>query len=87
MSCLVSRGDPPIAIQWFKNGQRLTQSSAAEQDIVIQDIDEYASFLAIASLSVRHAGNYTCLASNGAAQDAKTARMTVNGMLNGQQCT
>ncbi|OQV13399.1 Down syndrome cell adhesion molecule-like protein Dscam2 [Hypsibius exemplaris] len=78
VSCLVSRGDPPILIQWFKDGQSLTPAKAAEQDIVIQAIDEYASFLAIASLNVRHAGNYTCLASNSAAQDAKTARLTVN---------
>lgn len=79
MSCLVSRGDPPISIQWFKDGHSLTQATAAAQDIVLQDIDEYASFLAIASLNVHHAGNYTCLASNKAAQDSKTARLTVNG--------
>lgn len=51
----------------------------AREDIAVQDIDQYASFLAIESLNVHHAGNYTCLASNHVAQDVKTARLTVNG--------
>ncbi|XP_055349306.1 cell adhesion molecule Dscam2-like [Paramacrobiotus metropolitanus] len=74
VSCLVSRGDPPISIQWYKDGMLLS----ASKEIVVQDIDEYASFLLIPSLSVQHAGNYTCLASNDVAQDTRTAVLTVN---------
>ena len=44
-------------------------------------LDAYSSQLVIESISSRHNGQYTCLATNQAATRTHTAKLTVNGEL------
>uniref|UniRef100_A0ACB8EYT3 Down syndrome cell adhesion molecule-like protein 1 n=1 Tax=Sphaerodactylus townsendi TaxID=933632 RepID=A0ACB8EYT3_9SAUR len=60
--CVVSSGDMPIRITWRKDGQVIISGSG----ITIES-KEFMSSLQISSVSLKHNGNYTCIASNDAA--------------------
>ncbi|XP_069693341.1 cell adhesion molecule Dscam2-like isoform X2 [Periplaneta americana] len=72
VQCLVTNGDLPLTIEWQKNGGPL------DADVSVRQLGEFTSSLSIESLKPHHAGNYTCLATNAAAQAAHSSRLLVN---------
>lgn len=73
--CGVSSGDPPLSLHWLKDGEPLPLQLARN----ITSLDQYSSLLSIPSLSASHSGDYTCVASNPAAEIKFTAQLMVKG--------
>lgn len=73
--CGVSRGDPPLAVSWLKDGQPLP----AALGVNVSALDPYSSLLSISSLAQLHSGDFTCVASNPAAEVRYTAKLQVKG--------
>lgn len=73
--CGVSSGDPPLVVSWLKDGQPLTPLLGAN----VSALDPYSSLLSISSLDSRHSGDFTCVASNPAAEVRYTAKLQVKG--------
>ncbi|KAH7969608.1 hypothetical protein HPB52_020248 [Rhipicephalus sanguineus] len=74
-ACIVSDGDLPITIEWFKDGRPLD----AELEASVAKANDYTSFLSFTGVLQLHSGNYTCVASNPAASANYTAPMLVQG--------
>uniref|UniRef100_A0A673Y100 DS cell adhesion molecule like 1 n=1 Tax=Salmo trutta TaxID=8032 RepID=A0A673Y100_SALTR len=72
IACVVSSGDMPIHITWRKDGQEIVPSSG-----VNIETKEYMSSLQIGKVSLKHNGNYTCIASNDAATVSSERQLTV----------
>ncbi|KAG8200001.1 hypothetical protein JTE90_006239, partial [Oedothorax gibbosus] len=72
--CTVTEGDPPIKIQWIKDGQRtfLTTNTEGVKSLPVTD---YSNTLVFDSLAPEHRGNYTCVAKNAAGTMSHTASM------------
>ena len=77
VSCVVSRGDLPLSITWLKDGQPIP----AHLSVTTRDFDEYSSVLSIDPVSVKHNGNFTCVAQNDAAAVNYTAHLLVKGSI------
>lgn len=75
--CGVSRGDAPLALRWLKDGESLPLLLGVN----ITSLDQYSSLLSIPSLSASHSGDYTCVASNPAAEIKYTASLQVKGIV------
>lgn len=75
--CGVSRGDPPITLRWLKDGEPLPSMLGAN----VSSLDQYSTLLNIPSLSAVHTGDYTCVASNAAAEVKYTASLKVKGIV------
>lgn len=73
--CGVSRGDAPLTLRWLKDGEPLPAILGAN----VTSIDQYSSLLSIPSLSASHSGDYTCVATNLAAETKYTASLQVKG--------
>uniref|UniRef100_A0A182QBV3 Down syndrome cell adhesion molecule n=1 Tax=Anopheles farauti TaxID=69004 RepID=A0A182QBV3_9DIPT len=73
VSCIITKGDVPIDIGWSFNGRRL----AANDAIMITNGGPRVSILSIDAVDSRHAGNYTCHASNRAGSTKHTAELQV----------
>lgn len=73
--CGVSRGDPPLVVSWLKDGRPMSASLGAN----VSALDPYSSLLSISSLGAQHSGDYTCVASNPAAEVRYTAKLQVKG--------
>lgn len=73
--CGVSSGDQPLVVSWLKDGQPLTPSLGVN----VSALDPYSSLLSISSLDSRHSGDFTCVASNPAAEVRYTAKLQVKG--------
>ncbi|XP_047115646.1 Down syndrome cell adhesion molecule-like protein Dscam2 [Schistocerca piceifrons] len=71
--CGVSRGDSPLSITWLKDGGTLS----SQLGVNVSALDLYSSLLSISSLSSTHSGDYTCVASNPAAEVRYTAKLQV----------
>lgn len=78
--CVVSSGDMPIRITWRKDGQVIISGSG-----VTIESKEFMSSLQISSVSLKHNGNYTCIASNAAATVSRERQLIVRGEQTGQQ--
>ncbi|XP_078538397.1 cell adhesion molecule DSCAML1 isoform X4 [Lissotriton helveticus] len=70
--CVVSSGDMPIRITWRKDGQVIISGSG-----VTIESKEFMSSLQISSVSLKHNGNYTCIASNAAATVSRERQLVV----------
>uniref|UniRef100_A0A4W3HIJ6 DS cell adhesion molecule like 1 n=1 Tax=Callorhinchus milii TaxID=7868 RepID=A0A4W3HIJ6_CALMI len=70
--CVVSSGDMPIRITWRKDGQVILSGSG-----VTIETKEFMSSLQISSVSLKHNGNYTCIASNDAATVMRERQLIV----------
>ncbi|XP_048525936.1 Down syndrome cell adhesion molecule-like protein Dscam2 isoform X1 [Dendroctonus ponderosae] len=71
--CGVSAGDPPLAVTWLKDGRPLSP----ELGVNVTSLDPYSSLLSVSSLDSRHSGDFTCVASNPAAEVRFTAKLQV----------
>lgn len=72
--CVVSSGDMPIHITWRKDGHVILSGSG-----VTIESKEFMSSLQISSVSLKHNGNYTCIASNAAATVSRERQLIVRG--------
>lgn len=73
--CGVSSGDQPLVVSWLKDGQPLTPAMGVN----VSALDSYSSLLSISRLDSRHSGEFTCVASNPAAEVRYTAKLQVKG--------
>uniref|UniRef100_A0A182TBL3 Ig-like domain-containing protein n=1 Tax=Anopheles maculatus TaxID=74869 RepID=A0A182TBL3_9DIPT len=73
--CGVSKGDPPLTLKWLKDGDPLLSTLLGAN---VSTLDQYSSLLNIPSLSAAHSGDYTCVASNPAAEVKFTASLQSN---------
>lgn len=74
VSCSVISGDLPIDIIWHKDGGALPQ----DHDVQEQQ-SSFLSSLLFTNLKARHAGHYTCIARNAAAEANFTAKLVIKG--------
>ncbi|XP_015912285.1 cell adhesion molecule Dscam1 [Parasteatoda tepidariorum] len=72
--CSVTKGDPPITIQWLKDGKPLTQDLGVTETT----LDEFSKAMLFTRVELRHKGNYTCIARNLAASASFTAAMVIH---------
>ena len=79
LTCSVLEGDPPVKIQFLKDGKLLR--SKADNHIKLDSTNEFSSTLFISKVSFEDSGNYTCIASNSAASNSYSVKMIVNGKL------
>lgn len=76
-TCLVPSGDLPIDFKWLFNGKPLI----SHDSVSTSKMGKRRSVLTIESVNGKHAGNYTCQASNKAEHVNLTANLIVNGLL------
>lgn len=76
MVCAILKGDLPIEITWALNGEPIRPDRS---DINILATTRKNSILSIESVAARHAGEYTCSASNKAGATSYSAILAVNG--------
>lgn len=76
--CSVSKGDHPMKIHWTLNNNPITAKS--HDGIVITKTGKMISVLSIDSVTAKHSGNYTCVASNRAGTSQLSTRILVNGI-------
>lgn len=75
--CVILKGDLPIDISWALNGEIIGRN---HPDINVVATTKRNSIMSIDSIAARHAGEYTCTASNKAGATSQSARLTVNGI-------
>ncbi|XP_036142511.1 Down syndrome cell adhesion molecule-like protein Dscam2 isoform X18 [Monomorium pharaonis] len=85
VQCAVIKGDLPIDIMWSFNGRVIDIANGAfgehnydNPDIVISRSSKRASQLTIESVAARHAGEYSCTASNTAGTATHSSILSVN---------
>lgn len=74
--CMVNKGDIPINITWYLNGERLINN---DNFVTISRLNSRTSSLNIDILNDRHRGNYSCLARNSAGQVEYETPLFING--------
>lgn len=77
VTCTVLKGDHPIQIEWALNGEPISRD---HPDISIVSTSKRVSLLTIDAVTARHAGEYTCTASNVAGGTSYSASLAVNGI-------
>ncbi|XP_071567229.1 Down syndrome cell adhesion molecule 1 isoform X20 [Temnothorax nylanderi] len=75
VTCTVLKGDHPIQIEWALNGEPISRD---HPDISIVSTSKRVSLLTIDAVTARHAGEYTCTASNVAGGTSYSASLAVN---------
>ena len=75
-TCSILKGDFPMDISWAFNGVSI-DSERSDQYTITKS--KRLSVLAIDAVAARHAGEYTCTASNKAGASSHTAVLAVNG--------
>lgn len=75
VQCLVTSGDFPIDFKWLFNERPVSEIFG----ISTVKLGKRTYALTIDSVSGKHAGNYTCEASNSAGIDRYTAELFVDG--------
>lgn len=75
VACLVQTGDLPINFKWFFNDRPVKEFAG----ITTVKLGNRNSVLNIDSVTGKHAGSYTCEASNQAASINSTSNLIVNG--------
>ncbi|XP_032672550.1 Down syndrome cell adhesion molecule-like protein Dscam2 isoform X4 [Odontomachus brunneus] len=84
VQCAVIKGDLPIDVVWSFNGRVIDANGAFDEhnydnsDIVISRSSKRASTLTIESVAARHAGEYSCTASNTAGTATHSSVLSVN---------
>lgn len=78
VQCTVLSGDLPIMFSWMLNGKPITE----DLKVNIAAFGKKVSVLNIDSIAGKHAGNYTCLATNVAGLSTFSTMLTVKGIQN-----
>ena len=73
--CSIVKGDEPLQISWSLQGEELSPGP----DLTTTQLGARSSLLMISSVSYRHSGTYTCIASNAARAETYSAELKVNG--------
>lgn len=73
--CGVAHGDPPLTIRWLKDGKPL----GSRFPVNVSELDSFSSLLSINAVTAGHSGEYTCVASNTAAEARYSSRLQVKG--------
>lgn len=80
VTCFVSEGDPPLDLFWTFSGRAGPAASPLRGGVSVNKMGSKVSMLYIdAASSSRHAGNYTCVATNRAGRADRTATLNVHG--------
>ncbi|KAK4287145.1 hypothetical protein Pmani_039780, partial [Petrolisthes manimaculis] len=74
VTCLVSKGDPPITFTWEKDGRPVEEV----EGVSVSSMNHFSSSLMISRLTASHTGHYTCKAANHWAQAAHSAALAVS---------
>ncbi|KAL3246328.1 hypothetical protein MRX96_057724 [Rhipicephalus microplus] len=78
LTCLVHAGDPPIRIEWLRDGKPLVPGAYPLPDVaVLSPEGGFVSTLTLPRLSSRLNGNYTCRAANEYASAEHSAELLV----------
>lgn len=75
IQCTIAGGDLPVTVEWRLNGAPLE----SYLEIQTEKRGKRINNLVIDLVSAKHAGNYTCLASNAAGLAEHTSELVVNG--------
>lgn len=78
VQCAIGKGDLPLEISWMFDGRPIEFD---QSDTVKIDNGNRRKLLTIESVSARHAGEYTCVASNLAGSVSRSAHLVINGTL------
>ncbi|XP_044018822.1 Down syndrome cell adhesion molecule-like protein Dscam2 isoform X26 [Aphidius gifuensis] len=74
-TCSIIKGDFPVDIMWLHNDNIILQNNS---DIAITRINKHMSAISIESVTAKHAGVYTCLATNRAGNVSHSTSLIVN---------
>ena len=74
-NCVLRKGDKPLHISWFFNGEPLVNSD----DVQIMEVGR-SSILTIDQVRGHHQGNYSCVATNPGGKMAVHSKLVVNGI-------
>ncbi len=75
VQCTVVKGDAPISIAWYLNGQEVRSGDGIE----VNKLGGKISVLSLEAAQARHSGEYTCRASNKAGHHTQSAELNVQG--------
>lgn len=76
VQCVVTKGDSPLEITWTFDSQPIRSD---RMDVILSSSGKRVRQLTIESVAARHAGEYTCVASNAAGSTSHSAKLDVNG--------
>lgn len=86
LTCSVVEGDPPLMIQFLKDGipismkqQQTTSALVENHHMKFDRTNDYSATLFIESVTNEDSGNYSCIVSNNAAIATYSIFMKVNG--------
>lgn len=77
VNCMVYKGDAPLEIRWYFNGQLLPSN---ENGVIIARMTERLSSLSIDPISHYHRGVYECRAKNKAGESVQSSELVINGI-------
>ncbi|XP_043478457.1 Down syndrome cell adhesion molecule-like protein Dscam2 isoform X47 [Leptopilina heterotoma] len=75
VQCAIGKGDLPLEISWMFDGRPIEFD---QSDTIKIDNGNRRKLLTIESVSARHAGEYTCVASNLAGSVSRSANLVIN---------
>lgn len=75
--CHVPKGDKPLSFTWTFSGGDVSSLPG----INIMNVGDMGSALIIPTVTAKHAGNYTCTASNIVAKASHHATLNVKGII------
>ncbi|XP_068973098.1 cell adhesion molecule Dscam1 isoform X25 [Bombus flavifrons] len=75
VQCVVTKGDSPLEITWTFDNQQIRSD---RMDVIVSNSGKRVKQLTIESVAARHAGEYTCVASNAAGSTSHSAKLDVN---------
>ena len=78
IQCSVTKGDFPLDITWMFEGRPIESDT---RNVIVSDSGKRVKQLTIETVAARHAGEYTCVASNAAGSVSRTAVLEVNGII------
>lgn len=77
ITCAVIKGDAPLDIDMMFKGDPIDMTKSG---VVITDSGKRAKQLMIEAVEAKHAGEYTCIASNSAGSTSRSTILAVNGI-------
>lgn len=79
LTCTVSRGDEPLSLSWLWDGAPLPPGPSRAGALKVLILNAFNSVLTVEQVEQRHAGVYTCVAANAAAEARLSFSLTVHG--------